>query len=145
MAEILDGLRIQDVAGAAARQLPWSSCTHPFGPEHDVHKVRDKIFLMATEVTGEPLITLKVTPDESEALREEFASIRPGYHMNKRHWISVGAGEGITEELIEELVVTSYDLVVSTMLLSQQPVRFGLGPDDGGLGRDAAPDGLDPG
>lgn len=131
MAQILDGLRIQDVAGAAARQLPWSSCTHPFGPEYDVFKVRGKIFLMATEVPGEPLITLKVTPEESQALREEFPSIRPGYHMNKRHWISVGAGEGITEEFVEELVVISYDRVVSTMLGPQEPVRFGLGPGDG--------------
>lgn len=131
MEATLTGRRIQQVAAAAARQLPWVTCTHPFGEEHDVYKVREKVFLMATDVTGEPIITLKAQPDASEVLREEFPSIRPGYHMNKRHWISVAEGPGVTAELIEELVLTSYDLVVSTMVVSRQPIRFGLGPDDG--------------
>lgn len=131
MEETLSGARIQQVAAAGARQLPWVTCTHPFGEEHDVYKVREKVFLMATGATGEPIITLKVQPDAADVLREEFPSIRPGYHMNKRHWISVAEGPGVTAELIEELVVTSYDLVVSTMVASRQPIRFGLGPDDG--------------
>lgn len=128
---ITDGTRIQEVASTTARQLEWVSLGHPFGPEHEVYTVNEKIFLVATEVTGEPIVTLKVHPDESEVLREEFPSIRPGHHMNKRHWISVGVGEGVTADLVEELVVGSYDLVVSTMLRSQDPIRFGLGPDFG--------------
>ncbi|MDZ5077118.1 MmcQ/YjbR family DNA-binding protein [Nesterenkonia sp. HG001] len=131
MEETLTGRRIQETAASTARQLPWVTCTHPFGEEHDVYKVREKVFLMATDATGEPIITLKVQPDAADVLREEFPSIRPGYHMNKRHWISVAEGPGVTAELIEELVVTSYDLVVSTMVASRQPIRFGLGPDDG--------------
>ena len=34
-------------------------------------------------------LTLKCDPEHGEALRAEHAAIAPGYHMNKRHWITV--------------------------------------------------------
>ncbi|WP_219816225.1 MmcQ/YjbR family DNA-binding protein [Arthrobacter sp. 08Y14] len=37
-------------------------------------------------------------------------SITPGHYLDKRHWISVGPGAGITPELIEDLIYASYDL-----------------------------------
>lgn len=132
MVDILDGLRLQDVATAVAGQLPGTALTRPSGSERAVHTVRGTIFLIAAEEAGEPLITLTLAPDQSAALREELPAIRPAGPTDGRSWVSVGAGAGITEELVEELVVASYERVVSTLLGSPEPIRFALGPDAGG-------------
>jgi len=112
----------QDVASAVALALPGGTRTWPFGPEHDVYKVRGKVFCMTTEVTGTPLVTLKCAPDDGEALRQELATVSAGYHMNKRHWISLAAGPGITQDLVEELVLEAYALVVASLPRRLRPI-----------------------
>ena len=48
-------------------------------------------------------------------LRDIYPSIRPGYHMNKKHWITIYSGQEITLELVKDLVIASYDLVISKL------------------------------
>ncbi|MCD1143681.1 MmcQ/YjbR family DNA-binding protein [Kocuria sp. LUK] len=117
----MDGTTLQEAAALTAAAMPGVSLTHPFGPEHDVYKVAGRIFLMTTEATGEPLATMKCEPEHALALRQEFPSIRAGYHMNKRHWISVAAGAGITQELVDELVRNAYELVVEALPRDRRP------------------------
>ncbi|MEL7974830.1 MmcQ/YjbR family DNA-binding protein [Isoptericola sp. F-RaC21] len=112
----------QDLAAEVALALPGTTRTWPFGPEHDVFKVQGKVFCMTTDATGTPLVTLKCAPDDAEALRQEHAHVTAGYHMNKRHWISVAAGPGITPELVEELVLDAYALVVASLPRRLRPV-----------------------
>jgi predicted DNA-binding protein (MmcQ/YjbR family) len=85
----------------------------PFGPEYEVFKVAGKVFVMTTEVPGVAVATLKCEPDYAAALRQEYPSVTVGYHMNKRHWISLAPGPGVSVELVEELVSNSYLLVVA--------------------------------
>ncbi|WP_165979601.1 MmcQ/YjbR family DNA-binding protein [Kocuria rosea] len=118
----MDGTRLQEIAMQVAARLPAVSHTYPFGPDHDVFKVADKIFLMTTEAPGEPIVTLKCEPPHSAALRQEFPTITPGYHMNKQHWISLADGPGITPELVEELVLNAYELVVEGLPRSRRPL-----------------------
>lgn len=113
-----------------AAGLPAVTYSFPFGPEHDVFKVVGKVFLMATEMPGEPIVTMKCEPPHAVALRQEFETITPGYHMNKKHWISIAAGRGITRPLIEELVMNAYELVADGLPKHTRP----LDP-----GRDAGP------
>ena len=54
-------------------------------------------------------------------LREVFDTVTPGYHMNKRHWISIAAGPGITQAFVSELVTDAYHLVVATLLQRDRP------------------------
>src|SRR3954454_12758969 len=58
----------------------------PFGPEHSVFKVAGKMFeLSALDRT--PLeVSVKCEPDLALQLRASYPAIRPGYHLNKRHW-----------------------------------------------------------
>jgi predicted DNA-binding protein (MmcQ/YjbR family) len=35
-------------------------------------------------------------------LREVYDTVTPGYHMNKRQWISIAANPGITQEFVTE-------------------------------------------
>ena len=56
-------------------------------------------------------INLKCDPDRAMALREQYDVIRPGWHQNKTHWNSVFVGEGISDDLLRDLIDHSYDLV----------------------------------
>lgn len=115
----------QDLTRRASRralELPGSVLEHPFGADWDVYKVRGKVFLLLTQVTGEHLVTVKSDPSDSEALRREFPSISPGYHMNKRHWISLRAGADLDAPLVEDLVTESYLLIVETLARAARPV-----------------------
>jgi predicted DNA-binding protein (MmcQ/YjbR family) len=42
--------------------------------------------------------------------------------MNKKHWITVEAGGGVDEDLVKELVIDSYLLVVAGLPRTEQPV-----------------------
>ena len=92
--------------------------------EHTVYRVGGKMFAMYTEGIGYPIANLKTDPEESEVLRRIYPSIIPAWHMNKRHWISVGAGEGITERVLEELVEDAYLRVMYSLPKGKRPIEF---------------------
>src|SRR3954468_9255446 len=83
----------------------------PFGPTTSVFKVGGKIFAIAS-LAAEPLsISVKCEPEISELLRAGHDSIAPGYHLNKRHWITVTLGRDAPDQLLRDLIEDSYDLV----------------------------------
>ncbi|MCI2238688.1 MmcQ/YjbR family DNA-binding protein [Paenibacillus sp. TRM 82003] len=51
----------------------------------------------------------------------ELPAVTAGYHVNKRHWISVAGGPGVTAQLVEELVLDAYALVVAGMPRHARP------------------------
>ena len=72
----------------------------PFGQETSVFKVGGKIFAL-TALDARPLtVSLKCEPLLAEALRAEHSAIRPGYHLNKRHWITVTLDDSLPDELV---------------------------------------------
>ncbi len=75
-------------------------------------KVWGKVFLLLTDVPGEPVAIMKCEPDLSAALRGSHEAITAGYHMNKRHWITIHGGLDVDRTLVDELVQSSYQLVV---------------------------------
>ena len=92
---------------------PGSVQEHPFGPEAMVFKVAGKMFaLVAWEET--PLrITLKCDPVEAMALRQKYAAITAGYHMNKKWWNTIALDGTVAEEDLVRMMDESYVLVVS--------------------------------
>ena len=64
---------------------------------------------------------LKCEPEQSKALQQQYEEIVPGYHMNKRHWLSIRAGDAVTRELVDELVRNSYELVVEGLPRMKRP------------------------
>lgn len=127
----MQGTTVQQYAEERAEVLPAATLTHPFGPDWEVYKVRGKVFMLLTGITGEPIVILKSPPEESRALRGSHEEITPGYHMNKQHWITLSPGESIDKQLVDDLVTESYLLVVEKNLpKDQQPVdphTFGQG------------------
>ena len=91
--------------------LPGAEETFPFGPETSVFKVRGKMFALAA-LKRKPLkVSVKCEPELGIELRGTYDEIEPGYHLNKRHWLTVTCGGEATDELVRELVAGSYDLV----------------------------------
>jgi predicted DNA-binding protein (MmcQ/YjbR family) len=84
----------------------------PFGPETSVFKVGGKMFAL-TALDARPLtVSLKCEPSLAAALRAEHSAVRPGYHLNKRHWITVTLDNSLADELVYGLLEDSYELVV---------------------------------
>ncbi|MDY0892773.1 MmcQ/YjbR family DNA-binding protein [Frigoribacterium sp. CFBP9030] len=113
---------MQEHARARATELPGADLVQPFGPDWDVFKVRGKAFMLTTEITGEPIVVLKAAPEDAKALREQHDDITPGYHMNKKHWITVHPGGDLSAPLVDDLVTESYLLVVEGLPHVRRPV-----------------------
>ena len=58
---------------------------------------------------------IKCDPDWSGELQARYMGIRPGWHMNKKYWISVYFEQDVPDSLIRELVKASYDLVAGSL------------------------------
>ncbi|MBY8877367.1 MmcQ/YjbR family DNA-binding protein [Actinacidiphila acidipaludis] len=119
----MNGQELQKIAGDRAAELPGAEVEHRVGPDWEVYKVRGKVFMLMTSMPGHPVVILKADPDDAAALREQHAHITAGYHMDKRHWITVAGGGTADETLVKELVIDSYRLVVGGLPKSQQPVN----------------------
>lgn len=112
----LSGEDIQQKAQEVADGLPGTSSGYPFTPHLRVWKVAEKVFLIVTEDDPElQIITVKVDPGHGDALRRDYDSISRGHYLDKEHWISIGAGTGITKNLVNELVDDSYELVAEQL------------------------------
>lgn len=84
----------------------------PFGPEVAVMKICSKMFATLAETEGRVSMNVKCDPHEALMLRDIFPSVKPGYHMNKRHWNTVLLDGSIPRSEIERMVDSSYALVV---------------------------------
>jgi predicted DNA-binding protein (MmcQ/YjbR family) len=60
-------------------------------------------------------ISLKCDPVRAIELREKYEDIKPGYHMNKKHWNTLDLTGTLDDKLIQELIDHSYELVVSKL------------------------------
>lgn len=87
----------------------------PFGPQAMVFKVMGKMFALVG-LEDKPLrLNLKCDPELALHLREVYDAVRPGYHMNKKHWNTVILNGTIPYEEICSMIDDSYALVVKTL------------------------------
>lgn len=92
----------------------------PFDNDTLVFKVGGKIFLLVS-LSSEPLqFNAKCEPQKAQELREKYAGIVPGYHMNKKHWNTVICGGAVNKQLIINCIDDSYGLVVSSLTKKQR-------------------------
>lgn len=89
---------------------PGAEETTPFGPNVIVFKVNNKAFLLLPLDTDELRFNVKCDPDLAIELREEYAAVIPGYHMNKKHWNTVLVNGTIPVKKLKEWIDHSYDL-----------------------------------
>ena len=84
----------------------------PFGGNILVFKVFGKMFAL-TDLDNFTSIHLKCLPERAVELREQYAGILPGYHLNKKHWNTMLMDGTIPDHVIIECIDNSYDLVVA--------------------------------
>jgi predicted DNA-binding protein (MmcQ/YjbR family) len=94
---------------------PGTFSQYPFGEGTLVFKVVSKMFALVNEDNRPLTMNLKCDPDDALALREQYPAIAPGYHMNKRHWITLTLDGNLPEKLIFELIDHSYELVAAKL------------------------------
>lgn len=86
----------------------------PFGPDVLAFRVGPKIFALM-DIDRFESVNLKCDPERAIELRERYAGIIPGYHMNKRHWNTVNMDGSVPDSVILELADHSHALVMASL------------------------------
>ena len=84
----------------------------PFGEDVIVFKVGGKMFALAALDEVPTTVNLKCDPDLALELRDRYEEVRPGYHMNKKHWNTIELSGGVPEAELRKMIDHSYALVV---------------------------------
>lgn len=74
-------------------------------------KKNKKVFAWIFERQDKTWINVKTDPEWREFWRDAFPSIIPAYHLNKQHWNSMIMDGTIPEDIVQQLIMESYDLV----------------------------------
>ena len=111
----MDSKSLQEHAKRVALELPFTEHCWPFGPEYDVFKIGGKIFMLMSTVHGRPHVSLKSDPEKSLLNQQIYRGVEPGYHLNKKHWISLYGTDDVTPELVTDLINDSWNLVVDKL------------------------------
>jgi predicted DNA-binding protein (MmcQ/YjbR family) len=114
-------MNIEDLRAYCLRK-PGAEESFPFGVETLVFKVCGKIFLL-TGLLDSNQFNVKCDPERAVELRERYEEVRPGYHMNKRHWNTVRMDGRLKVREIHEMIDHSYEIVTAAL---PKKIREGL-------------------
>ena len=99
---------------------PGTTEETPFGEDTLVFKVCGKIYALTSISNFEAGINLKCDPEQAVELRERYACVVPGYHMNKKHWNTVLPNSCAPDTLLFQWVDNSYRLVADQLPKKQR-------------------------
>jgi predicted DNA-binding protein (MmcQ/YjbR family) len=94
----------------------------PFDEHTLVFKVMGKIFLI-TSLNEPNRFNAKCDPERAIELREQHDEIKPGWHMNKKHWNTVHTNGNLSPKQLREIIDHSYELVRDSL---PKKIREGL-------------------
>ena len=100
-----------DALRRAALALPNATEDQPFGPENVVFRVGGKIFALLALDASPPSLNYKGDPEALVDQRERYGSVRPGWHMNKRHWNTLVADGEVPEDEVRAWLADAHRLV----------------------------------
>jgi predicted DNA-binding protein (MmcQ/YjbR family) len=89
----------------------------PFGEGTSVYKIGHKetgggkMFALIADNTNPLRISLKCDPLLAEKLREDYETVLPGYHLNKKHWNTIICTGQVPDDEFKSLITISYNLV----------------------------------
>lgn len=84
---------------------------YPFGEGVAVYKIEGKMFALVQEGKLPVRLSLKCDPILSEHLRGKYDEVMQGYHLNKKHWITIIVSGQLGWDEIQALILHSYNLV----------------------------------
>ncbi|PPF19998.1 hypothetical protein C5C53_01510 [Rathayibacter sp. AY1E3] len=110
--------------GRLLEGLAGAEASFPFGPGTRVWKVAGKVFALESERFERPVVSVKALPENVVHLVAGVEGIEPGYHLNKKHWVTVDAGGAVESGLVLELIEESHAIVVAGL---PKRLRLALG------------------
>lgn len=103
--------------------LPAAELRFPFEGDIRAWCVHRKMFAWCSPSRQPLTVQIKADPDIIQHLRLNYDWIEPGFHMNKRHWISVRLDLSPDPILVRGLLEDAHQLVVQKL---PQKLRVGL-------------------
>lgn len=103
----------------------------PFGKDALVFKVMGKIFAIVAWEADPLTISLKSDPMDADILRRQYGAVRPGYHLNKKHWNTVTLDGSIPEAELRRMIDESFNLVAAGLTRADQAALRKMGWQDG--------------
>jgi predicted DNA-binding protein (MmcQ/YjbR family) len=94
-------------------QAPGAVEDYPFGDDVAVFKVAGRMFALVALGSPPGSVSPKCDPDLAAGLRARYRAITPGYHLNKRHWLTVALDGSLHEDELRDMIDHSYGLVVA--------------------------------
>ncbi|QQS21733.1 MmcQ/YjbR family DNA-binding protein [Candidatus Saccharibacteria bacterium] len=99
--------------------LPGAWLDFPFGEGTSVYKVghkdvpgqEEKMFALIADGSSPLRVSLKCDPLLAQTLRERYETVLPGYHLNKKHWITIICSGQLSSDEIKDLARLSHRLV----------------------------------
>ncbi len=95
-------------------KMPFGKATSEYDRNLLVFCVADKWFCFVN-IDVFDFCTLKCTPEQIEALHDRYAGVKPAYHMNKKHWVSVYFDKDVPDKTIKDLAKQAYDLIAASL------------------------------
>lgn len=95
-------------------KMPFEKATSGYDRNLLVFCVMDKWFCFVN-IDVFDFCNIKCDPEQIKALLAGYEGVKPGYHMNKKHWISLYFDKDVPDKTIKEQVKQAYDLVVASL------------------------------
>ncbi|MFY0643367.1 MAG: MmcQ/YjbR family DNA-binding protein [Bacteroidia bacterium] len=86
----------------------------PFDEDTLVFKVAGKMFALCS-ISSFDRTNLKCDPETAQELRSNYIAVKPGWHMNKKHWNTILFDQDMDDSEILEWVDHSYKLVKQSL------------------------------
>jgi len=100
--------------------FPGAEEDEPFGPGTVVYKIMGKMFALTNYDSNPLCLNLKCDPAKALELRDQYAAIEPGYHMNKKHWNTLTLDGSLPDTLVSQCVSHSHELVRASLSKKQR-------------------------
>lgn len=117
-------MRTREQAVALCLRCPDAYEDYPF---HDPnwcvvrHRGSKKVFAWIFDKDGFVWVNVKCAPEWNAFWRRTYPAVRPAYHLNKEHWISIVLDGSIPEEDISTMIGESWKLTMTkTKKISNQ-------------------------
>ena len=97
-----------------------ASKSFPFGDIYAVFKIENKVFAILAIEENPLRLNLKCDPMDALAYRDIYKSVIPGYHMNKKHWNTIILDGNVPQEVLEDMINESYNLIFNKLTKKQK-------------------------
>jgi predicted DNA-binding protein (MmcQ/YjbR family) len=87
----------------------------PFDNDTLVFKVCGKIFLLLSLDSVPLQFNVKCDPQMAMQLREHHPCVRPGFHMNKKHWNTILIDGSVSRKSLQTWIDHSYEMVAGAL------------------------------